>query len=181
MSAPISAGTASSALVGRRGRVLSVEVDPRALRCLRLTVRRNSDLPIDIAAVAAAEADGTGRMQRAVECGHSVLSVSGRGRRVSTRTVDSLVAARGWPRVDLLKIDVEGAELRVLQGASEILRRYRPVVVCEEIDENLRAFGGTAHDIETFLHAMGYRTMSLAGAWSPTALGRYTAGHVVSD
>jgi FkbM family methyltransferase len=35
------------------------------------------------------------------------------------------------PRIDLLKIDVEGAEAHVLRGARELLRRYRPAVWIE--------------------------------------------------
>lgn len=43
-----------------------------------------------------------------------------------TETIDALVARRALPRVDFLKIDVEGADVGVLEGAAETLREHRP-------------------------------------------------------
>ncbi len=45
---------------------------------------------------------------------------------VPVTTVDKLVAALGLPRVDYIKMDIEGAEREALQGASETLRRFQP-------------------------------------------------------
>jgi FkbM family methyltransferase len=41
-------------------------------------------------------------------------------------TLDAYVQERQLGRVDLIKVDVEGAELSVLQGASRVLKRDRP-------------------------------------------------------
>lgn len=43
-----------------------------------------------------------------------------------TETIDALVARGAVPRVDFLKIDVEGADVGVLEGAAETLREHRP-------------------------------------------------------
>lgn len=51
------------------------------------------------------------------------------GRLVPAAPLDELVA--GLDRVDVIKIDVEGAESRVLRGAAATLERHRPVVVSE--------------------------------------------------
>ena len=48
-----------------------------------------------------------------------------------TKSVDSLVAELNIPKVDFIKIDVEGAELDVLEGAKDTLKRFNPIVVME--------------------------------------------------
>jgi hypothetical protein len=50
---------------------------------------------------------------------------------VRKRKLDTLVAAEGLPAPDLVKIDVEGAEAAVLDGAAEILQRTRPGLLIE--------------------------------------------------
>lgn len=48
-----------------------------------------------------------------------------------TKSVDSFVSELGLSRVDFIKIDVEGAELDVLEGAQNTLARFKPIVVME--------------------------------------------------
>ena len=54
--------------------------------------------------------------------------------RVSTCSVDGYAADVSTKRVQLIKIDAEGAEARVLQGAIDTLTHSRPFVVCEILD-----------------------------------------------
>jgi FkbM family methyltransferase len=67
---------------------------------------------------------------------------------------DDLTA--GLPAVRLIKIDVEGAELNVLQGMSACLRRDRPDLIVEFTDAFLRALGGSAEALHAFLCGHGY-------------------------
>jgi FkbM family methyltransferase len=50
---------------------------------------------------------------------------------VRKRKIDTLVAKEGLPDPDLVKIDVEGGEAAVLDGAAEVLRRVRPMLLIE--------------------------------------------------
>lgn len=47
------------------------------------------------------------------------------------RTVDDVVTEAGLPRIDLIKLDVDGHELTVLQGARETLKRFMPPLLIE--------------------------------------------------
>lgn len=50
-------------------------------------------------------------------------------RTVRTRTLDSIVQERGFPMPDLIKMDVQGAELDILKGASACLSHARDVIL----------------------------------------------------
>jgi hypothetical protein len=49
----------------------------------------------------------------------------------TVETLDHFVECKAITRLDLIKMDVDGHELPVLQGATETLRRFRPVLVME--------------------------------------------------
>ena len=46
-------------------------------------------------------------------------------------TLDSVMEAAGNPRVQLLKMDIDGHELEALQGAQSLLAQHRPMIVME--------------------------------------------------
>jgi hypothetical protein len=50
---------------------------------------------------------------------------------VQAETIDTITESLGWPRVDMLKIDVEGHEIEVLRGAQRTILVHRPVVFFE--------------------------------------------------
>ncbi|GLZ41869.1 FkbM family methyltransferase [Actinokineospora sp. NBRC 105648] len=72
--------------------------------------------------------------------------------------LDELWAARGRPRVDAIKVDVEGAEPDVLRGATAILRRDMPLLVVEAPT----AFA--QDDLRARLGPLGYRRRRCPGA-----------------
>jgi FkbM family methyltransferase len=65
--------------------------------------------------------------------------------RVTTARLDSWAQARGLDRLDLLKLDVEGAEPAVLDGAEETLRRFKPLTVVECNPVALPRLAGTGY------------------------------------
>jgi FkbM family methyltransferase len=79
-----------------------------------------------------------------------------------TVTLDAFFAERGaWP--DLIKIDVEGAELEVLRGAREIVARHHPVLFVEVHPRLLGNFGSSAEQVYAFLREHGYALERFVG------------------
>jgi FkbM family methyltransferase len=76
-----------------------------------------------------------------------------RGEMADFHTLDGFVRDCGLDRIDFLKIDTEGAELAVLRGGAEIIRRFRPVM---EIEVNKRIAADEAVTIFDFLGEHGY-------------------------
>jgi FkbM family methyltransferase len=135
-------GLFSLAFVAHRpqARALAVEPSAAALNILRRHVAMNTGGGIDVAEVAAGEA--TGQIRLVENWHHLEASPAGAGgveRIVEQTTLDRLCAARDfWP--DVVKIDVEGMEGRVLRGAAEVLRR-RPVIHLELHPQALERLG----------------------------------------
>ncbi|MCZ4499607.1 MAG: methyltransferase FkbM family [Marmoricola sp.] len=63
---------------------------------------------------------------------------------VRLTTLDQLVAETGLPRVDFIKLDVDGFEGRVLRGAEHVLDTWRPAIVFEISPGAMAAHGERA-------------------------------------
>lgn len=78
------------------------------------------------------------------------------GQRIRIGTLDAYAGEKQVERFDLVKIDVEGYELRVLRGAEHLIHRCKPVLFVELDDQNLRSQGNSAVELVSFLESMGY-------------------------
>lgn len=72
-------------------------------------------------------------------------------------TVDGFVAERGLARVDVIKVDIEGAESQFLAGAQATLARWRPAVLIELNAEAAARFGSSCAAVADGLRQLGYR------------------------
>jgi FkbM family methyltransferase len=75
---------------------------------------------------------------------------------VDLRRLDDLVAEHPPARIDVVKLDVEGAELLVLHGAASTLQRYRPVVLFEVSEASLGHQDHHREELFEFLQAHDY-------------------------
>lgn len=79
-------------------------------------------------------------------------------------TLDGYCAANGIERVDFIRMDIEGAEQKALEGASGILDRDRPHVLLEIHPPMLEArFGGSGEAVLELFRRRGYRMFALNG------------------
>jgi len=78
--------------------------------------------------------------------------------------LDSYCSERNLPRIDILKVDVEGAEPAILRGAVDLLadpdRRPR-LVMLELVASMLRQFGSTVREVEATMRNYGYEPFVL--------------------
>lgn len=77
--------------------------------------------------------------------------------------MDDWWQASNRPKIDLIKIDVEGGEMLVLKGGCELLRSCRPVISLEISNLNLMPYSYSANDVFDWLDAEKYRLYTLQG------------------
>jgi FkbM family methyltransferase len=89
---------------------------------------------------------------------------------VHVSTLDALVDDLGLARLDLVKADVEGAELQVLVGGKDTIDRFRPTVQLEIEAPHLAKYGTSVGDVTGFLLDRDYAMLVWrAGGWRPAA------------
>lgn len=139
----------ASELVGDKGRVFSFEPNPRNIAYLRKHMDLNHRNNIQIFETAVSEKTGSHFFSVEENSFYGKISKDGQ-LEVKTVALDDLVDGEKLLPPDVVKIDVEGAELAVLRGAAGILRKYRPVLF-------LSTHGRGIHELcLNFLASLGY-------------------------
>ena len=131
-------------LVGPSGRVLAFEPLPENFERLKHNAGLNHFDNIQAFNLALADYDGAASFLTSRECTWGKLaSVQGTvgaesGRReVNVACLDSIAERERLPAPDLIKIDVEGAEVEVLEGAKMTIQKSRPILMIELHGTNL--------------------------------------------
>lgn len=140
----------AAARVGADGRVVAVEANPENARLIAHTIAVNSLTNVELVPLALAGGRGYVNFGTHVGSNGGFLpdgantTGSGRSTIVPTMALDDL----GLDRVSVVKIDVEGAEAIVLDGARATIERHRPTLVMEfsqEMTERVSARSSEAH------------------------------------
>lgn len=142
------------------GRVIAVEADPRNVELLEASVRRNGfESNVCIVPVAVHDQEGTLEFSFHGPFGHvrsawtDLPAVA-----VPARTVDALLEDTGCDRIDLIKMDVEGSELRAVAGMQRLLERDdAPVILYESNCYSLGFYDATPIELRARLRGLGYQ------------------------
>jgi FkbM family methyltransferase len=180
----------ASKRVGRRGKVIAFEPSPRERKRLVTHVRMNHCSNVSVEPYALGDRGGEADLFL-VEGSHDWCNslrppaVDDRTStvRVEVRRLDDVLEMLCITQVDFIKVDVEGAELSFLHGASKLLQSAsRPAILAEVQDLRTRPWGYPAREIIQFLVAAKYCWFALGadGSLQPvsTELPSYDANLV---
>ncbi|MEO0106514.1 MAG: FkbM family methyltransferase [candidate division WOR-3 bacterium] len=119
-----------SRLVGKNGRVIAIEPDKKFFAYLNSRFNRLGLKNIILLNFALWNSDGERNFLNRGNEGSSLFAQNSSNHRytttIPTRRLDTIVGALKIPRVDYLKMDIEGAEIEALEGATEVLKKYSP-------------------------------------------------------
>lgn len=153
-------------------RVLAVEALPYYALCLRKTLSLLRLKNVEIAPVALSSSSGVAEV---VWCSPTGTPLTGRthlrapledaseGITVPRTTLDELLtelSSVAPSSVGFLKVDVEGVELDVLEGAEGTVRRYRPLILVETNPANYKRYGRSPSELLEWAKQHGYEPVS---------------------
>jgi len=161
--------------LARDGRVYSFEPGAYARSILRLAVAAHRLGNVTIVPLALGDAPATQTLSVPLKrrgshrYGLSHLGATAddepvRRQSVEVTTIDRFAAEAGLARLDFIKADIEGWELRMLKGGAETIRRHRPVMMIELVDRHLARAGDTLAAAWRTLTGWDYRPHVPAGA-----------------
>lgn len=134
----------AASIVGPSGSVIAVEANSENCRLLQLSRTENEAENVLVLPFALDREPGVRYLSSHVGTNGGLIPdprehlLDGRGTPVFATTLDEIAP----PRIDVLKIDVEGAEFRVLEGGRKSLERDRPLIVMEFSCEMARRTSG---------------------------------------
>jgi FkbM family methyltransferase len=144
-------------------RVIVFEPLPENVAALERLIELNPELPINVAKLAVDESQGIIPFSVMADPSMGKLGDSPfqkevgilRQIEVESACLDYLVASGRFPGPDVIKIDVEGAELGVLRGAEATLRKHHPAVLIEAHSAAL------SKGCESLLGDLGYSILQM--------------------
>ncbi len=168
------------------GQVIAFEPIPRLARILRTNVDMNGLHHVHLVAAGLSHRKGRVRFSRqdpmpGEQANDGLFSLYPPSERdssgVMSRVVrlDDVVRSLKIRRIDLIKLDIEGAELSALKGSRMTLRRFKPMLMIEINEEALRRGGASSSLLMAFLKRLGYdvRRIERGGRLSPTIVSAY--------
>jgi FkbM family methyltransferase len=149
--------------VGETGKVIAIEPFKACVNCLQETSRINQLPWVKIYEAAASDYCGSAKLSlhNASELNEVISDNSPNYDLANTVTIqcltlDSLIETENLTRVDWLKIDAEGHEIKVLQGAERLLTEFKPNIIYE----NIAGAHGSNGAIMEYIQAKGYQVYS---------------------
>ena len=148
----------ASKKVGPTGKIFSIEISPDEMNKLRRNVALNQLTNIEPLLLAIADQPGRVFITDTRSAGTTSLAASaGEARHeIEATSLDHFVDERKLQRIDLIKCDIEGAEVKFLTGAHASLARFKPILMIELNPSALERFGNRLEEVTGPLTQLGY-------------------------
>lgn len=159
-------------LVGPNGKVIAIEPVPAIRAKLERHIQWNGLAPaITVVAEAIGDHEGSasifGPPYDAQERHDGLPTMFSSAERplkiaeVRQTTLDVLWSGLGLEKISGIKLDIEGAELPALRGGIDVLKRFRPWLLCEIGTDTCEAAGYTPWELVELLLSLGYRVSQI--------------------
>jgi FkbM family methyltransferase len=157
--------------VGEAGRVVAFEPSDREFNQLKANIQLNNlqtiqPLHIGLAEVAA---ERPFKLATNAHSGQNTLGdfvyddvIAETVQTIALQTLDAVMQEQKIQRVDVIKVDIEGAEFAFLQGAETTLKTHHPLILLELLDDALLAQGSSSAAVLSFLKSSGYQIFSMS-------------------
>lgn len=159
-----------------RARIVAVEADPRIAAILRKNAADNARRNVTVVECVAGAETAAVSFYRAPADHFGMGSVGPQftqaGEELPQRPLDAVLDETGVDSVDVVKLDIEGAEVGALRGLARRLSGTRPPVVIFEFADwaETRIAGQRAGDAQRFLQSLGYRLFAMSDGGTPAAI-----------
>lgn len=141
-------------MVGETGKVIAFEPLPDNCELIRKSLAVNHFTNVTLYPLAVADRESTVGVTREESNGMILRDARSASERVRAVALDTFLDK---PHVDVIKMDIEGAEGLALQGMRELVRAYRPIVFTELHPEALLAVSNmSAEEYLDAWRALGY-------------------------
>lgn len=151
--------------LGNNGKVISIEAEKKNVELLRKNVKLNNLSNVLIIGKGAYSKKGqmTFYLDSIGTGGHSLMKEnSAKTETIEVDTIDNILDELKAKKINIIKIDVEGAEIDVFKGAKKTLSKSRPKIIFEALDDKKK------REIEAFLSRYNYKIRKI-GEWNYVA------------
>ncbi len=158
----------ASKFVGKSGTVFSFEPSTREYELLVKNINLNRLNNVKLFKLALSNYDGEASFYvgGCGRTGANTLSNKFRSKshviverieKIKVNKMDTFFNDINIPKITLIKIDVEGHDYYVIEGAQKILQKYKPIIIIEILEEGLKIAGSSSIQIFSLLKSLNYK------------------------
>jgi FkbM family methyltransferase len=147
---------------GKNAQIIGFEPDPINFKECQKNILLNTFENIEVLPIGLGNEKGTFKLivDTPSNRGTNKISYANKDNKTSETVLvdilDNVIIDKEIDKINLVKIDVEGFEMNVLNGAVKFLQRDQPILFIEVNDENLKMAGSSAKELVTFLMERNY-------------------------